>query len=184
MNKKLLFVPFAAFILLVVVFFTQLDRNSKGDDPTKLESVLIGKPVPEFHLSSLDSEYKVYDQSLIHGEPKLLNVWATWCPTCYAEHQYLNKLASQGVNIVGVDYKDQRNKAIDWLNELGNPYQVALYDGDGMFGLNLGVYGAPETFLIDANGIIRYRHVGDVNQENWKSTLEPIYKKMLAEAKS
>uniref|UniRef100_UPI0038F8041D DsbE family thiol:disulfide interchange protein n=1 Tax=Streptomyces galilaeus TaxID=33899 RepID=UPI0038F8041D len=89
------------------------------------------------------------------GEPLLLNVWATWCPTCYAEHYYLNKLADQGVKIIGLNYKDDRNKAVGWLNELGNPYLISLFDGNGMLGLDLGVYGAPETFLIDANGVVR-----------------------------
>lgn len=105
------------------------------------------------------------------------------CPTCYAEHQYLNELAKQGVKIIGLNYKDQRDKATQWLNDLGNPYLISLFDGNGMLGLDLGVYGAPETFLIDANGVIRYRHVGDVNSRNWQETLAPLYEKMLAEAK-
>jgi cytochrome c biogenesis protein CcmG/thiol:disulfide interchange protein DsbE len=86
---------------------------------------------------------------LTQGKPVLLNVWATWCPTCRAEHQYLNQLSAQGVRVVGLNYKDDRQKAIVWLKELGNPYSLSLFDGDGMLGLDLGVYGAPETFLID-----------------------------------
>ena len=89
-------------------------------------------------------------------------MWATWCPTCYAEHKYLNELAGKGVKIIGMNYKDDRNKAVGWLNDLGNPYLISLFDGSGMLGLDLGVYGAPETFIIDANGVIRYRHVSDV----------------------
>lgn len=85
--------------------------------------------------------------------------------------------------IIGLNYKDQRDKATQWLNDLGNPYLISLFDGNGMLGLDLGVYGAPETFLIDANGVIRYRHVGDVNSRNWQETLAPLYEKMLAEAK-
>jgi cytochrome c biogenesis protein CcmG/thiol:disulfide interchange protein DsbE len=108
----------------------------------------------------------------------LLNVWATWCPTCYGEHTYLKQLAGQGIYIVGMNYKDERAKAINWLAELGNPYQINLYDPDGMLGLDLGVYGAPETFFIDSQGIIRYRHVGDVNPEVWASTLKPIFDAM------
>jgi cytochrome c biogenesis protein CcmG/thiol:disulfide interchange protein DsbE len=87
------------------------------------------------------------------------------------------------VKIIGINYKDQRNKAVQWLNELGNPYLISLFDGDGMLGLDLGVYGAPETFLIDANGVIRYRHVGDVNSQNWSEKLQPLYQQMLEEAK-
>ncbi|CAH8185344.1 MULTISPECIES: DsbE family thiol:disulfide interchange protein [Vibrio] len=183
MNKKILFIPLLAFLGLVAVFTTQLVKNTEGDDPTKLESVLIGKQVPEFRLEDLAEPGKLYDQSVFKGEPLLLNVWATWCPTCYAEHQYLNKLASDGVKIIGLNYKDQRDKAVKWLNELGNPYLISLFDGNGMLGLDLGVYGAPETFLIDSDGVIRYRHVGDVNPTNWKDTLQPMYQKLLEEAK-
>lgn len=182
MNKKILFIPLLAFLGLVAVFATQLVKNSEGDDPTKLESVLVGQPVPDFRLEDLAEPGKLYDQSILKGEPLLLNVWATWCPTCYAEHQYLNQLAGDGVKIIGMNYKDQRDKAVKWLNELGNPYLISLFDGDGMLGLDLGVYGAPETFLIDANGVIRYRHVGDVNPQNWKTQLQPIYQSMLEEA--
>ncbi|GAB2665269.1 DsbE family thiol:disulfide interchange protein [Vibrio panuliri] len=183
MNKKFLFIPLIAFLGLVAVFMTQLVRNSEGDDPTKLESVLVGKTVPEFRLEDLAEPGKLYDQSIFKGEPLLLNVWATWCPTCYAEHQYLNELANEGVKIIGLNYKDHRDKAVGWLNDLGNPYLISLFDGNGMLGLDLGVYGAPETFLIDANGVIRYRHVGDVNPRNWKEKLEPMYLEMVAEAK-
>ncbi|WP_340480056.1 DsbE family thiol:disulfide interchange protein [Vibrio anguillarum] len=183
MNKKILFIPLVAFLGLVVVFVTQLVKNTEGDDPTKLESVLIGKSVPEFRLEDLAEPGKLYDQAIFKGEPLLLNVWATWCPTCYAEHQYLNRLAGDGVKIIGLNYKDQRDKAVQWLNELGNPYLISLFDGNGMLGLDLGVYGAPETFLIDANGVIRYRHVGDVNPTNWQTTLQPMYQKLLEEAK-
>jgi cytochrome c biogenesis protein CcmG/thiol:disulfide interchange protein DsbE len=168
---------------LVAIFATQLSRNADGDDPTKLESVLIGKPVPQFKLEDLAEPGKMYDKDVFVGEPLLLNVWATWCPTCYAEHQYLNELAAQGVKIIGLNYKDERSKAVQWLNELGNPYLISLFDGDGMLGLDLGVYGAPETFLIDANGIVQYRHVGDVNSANWQASLQPMYEKLIEEAK-
>ncbi|WP_394251777.1 DsbE family thiol:disulfide interchange protein [Vibrio profundi] len=183
MNKKILFIPLIAFMVLAMVFATQLVRNQGGDDPTKLESVLIGKTVPEFRLEDLAEPGKLYDQAIFKGEPLLLNVWATWCPTCYAEHSYLNKLAADGVKIIGLNYKDDRNKAVQWLNELGNPYLISLLDSNGMLGLDLGVYGAPETFLIDAEGIVRYRHVGDVNDRNWNETLKPMYQALLEEAK-
>lgn len=184
MNKSILFVPLILFIALVAVFGNQLSRNSDGDDPTKLESVLIGKPVPEFKLEDLEQAGKLHDQAIFKGEPLLLNVWATWCPTCYAEHQYLNTLAKQGVKIIGLNYKDERDKANGWLTELGNPYMISLFDGNGMLGLDLGVYGAPETFLIDANGVIQYRHVGDVNDRNWNEVLKPMYDAMLTENQS
>ncbi|MFC1234306.1 DsbE family thiol:disulfide interchange protein [Vibrio sp. F74] len=183
MNKKILFIPFAMFLVLVAVFVVQLSRNAEGEDPTKLESVLVGKPVPEFRLEDLAEPGKLHDQAIFRGEPLLLNVWATWCPTCYAEHQTLNELAAKGVKIIGLNYKDDRAKATGWLNDLGNPYLISLFDGDGMLGLDLGVYGAPETYLIDAKGIIRYRHVGNVTLGNWAEVLEPMYMQMIEEAK-
>ncbi|MFL7023298.1 DsbE family thiol:disulfide interchange protein [Enterovibrio norvegicus] len=182
MKRPLLFIPFILFLALAIIFLITFENIKKGDDPTKLESVLVGKPVPEFRLEDLAEAGKLYDQSVFHGQPLLLNVWATWCPTCYAEHSFLNELAGDGVKIIGLNYKDDRVKAIGWLNQLGNPYLISLFDGNGMLGLDLGVYGAPETFLIDANGTIRYRHAGDVNTRNWEDTLKPIYDQMLAEA--
>lgn len=184
MKRPLMFIPLVFFMILAGIFVVQLNKNAAGDDPTKLESVLVGKPVPEFKLEDLKQEGKLYDQSIFNGQPLLLNVWATWCPTCYAEHQFLNTLAADGVKIIGLNYKDDRTKAVGWLDRLGNPYIISLFDGSGMLGLDLGVYGAPETFLIDSDGIIRYRHVGDVNERNWKETLQPLYQQMLEGAKS
>lgn len=182
MRRPILFLPLVFFMALVAVFFVQLNKNAMGDDPSKLESVLINKPVPTFRLEDLAQAGKLYDQNIFKGQPMLLNVWATWCPTCRAEHAYLNSLAENGVKIMGLNYKDDRKKAINWLNQLGNPYLISLFDADGMLGLDLGVYGAPETFLIDAKGVIRYRHAGDVNERNWNDTLGPIYEQMLVEA--
>lgn len=183
MNRKLLFIPLGVFLLLAAALLWQLVRNAGGDDPTRLESALVGKPVPVFRLESLESPGKTYDQStLTDGKPLLLNVWATWCPTCRAEHQYLNTLSASGVRVVGMNYKDNRQKAINWLNDLGNPYALSLYDGNGMLGLDLGVYGAPETFLIDGKGIIRYRHAGDLNDRVWREELKPLWDKYSREA--
>lgn len=183
MRRKLLFIPLILFLLLAAAFMVQLVRNTQGDDPTLLESALIGKPAPEFKLESLSEPGKIYDQSVLRGgKPILLNVWATWCPTCRAEHAYLNTLAEKGVRVVGLNYKDDRQKAINWLNTLGNPYVLSLYDGDGMLGLDLGVYGAPETFLIDGDGIIRYRHAGDLNEQVWQKEIMPLYKQFGGEA--
>nr|Q9Z645.1 RecName: Full=Thiol:disulfide interchange protein DsbE; AltName: Full=Cytochrome c biogenesis protein CcmG [Tatumella citrea]AAD19543.1 CcmG [Tatumella morbirosei] len=178
MNKKILFIPLVLFLLLAAALLWQFNRNADGDDPTLLESALVGKPVPVFKLESLQNPGQLYSQkALINGKPLLLNVWATWCPTCRAEHEYLNTLAEKGVRVVGLNYKDNRVKAINWLNTLGNPYALSLYDGDGMLGLDLGVYGAPETFLIDGKGIIRYRHAGDLNAEVWKDEVQPLWNK-------
>ncbi|MCQ9121491.1 thiol:disulfide interchange protein [Rodentibacter pneumotropicus] len=177
MKKKLL-IPLVFFLAVVIAFLVQLHRNAQGEDIKALESALVGKPIPMKTLTEL-FENKNYDNELFRqGKPILLNVWATWCPTCYAEHQYLNKLAQQGVSIIGLNYKDDSAKAIKWLKDLGNPYQVVLKDEKGSFGLDLGVYGAPETFIVDGKGIIHYRLAGDVNEKVWLETLKPIYDKL------
>ncbi len=170
---RVLFLPMMVFIVSVVFLFKGL-----YSDPSKLESALIGQTVPTFTLQDLYQQDIQHDASIFKGKPMLLNVWATWCPTCYAEHTYLNKLASEGIYIVGLNYKDDREKAIKWLEQLGDPYQVSLYDKDGMLGLDLGVYGAPETYLIDSQGVIQYRHVGDVNDQVWQQTLLPMFKEL------
>lgn len=183
MNKKLLWLPLVLFMLLAVALMWQLTRNADGDDPTTLESALVGKSLPRFQLEALEQPGKIYGRSaLIDGKPLLLNVWATWCPTCRAEHQYLNQLAADGVRVVGLNYKDDRTKAVNWLNNLGNPYALSLFDGNGMLGLDLGVYGAPETFLIDGKGIIRYRHAGDMTPRVWNSEVKPLWQKYSQEA--
>ena len=183
MNKKILFIPLVLFLILTIPLAVQLIRNKKGDAPTKLESVLIGKSVPEFQLESLLAPGTFYDQTEIGGEPLLINVWATWCATCYREHKFLNHLAEMGIKIIGINYKDDRKKAADWLEHDGNPYALTLFDGNGMFGIDLGVSGAPETYLVDANGLIHYRIQGDINSKNWAEVLEPMYAELLQEVK-
>ncbi|EKM0667688.1 DsbE family thiol:disulfide interchange protein [Cronobacter turicensis] len=176
MRRRILLIPLALFLLLAAVLFWQLTRNAAGDDPSQLESTLVGKPLPAFRLAALDDPSVTYDRAaLVNGKPLLLNVWATWCPTCRAEHQFLNGLAAKGVRIVGLNYKDDRAKAVAWLNTLGNPYALSLFDGSGMLGLDLGVYGAPETFVIDGRGVIRYRHAGDLNDRVWRQDVKPLW---------
>ncbi|HEY4467883.1 MAG TPA: thiol:disulfide interchange protein DsbE [Klebsiella sp.] len=183
MKRKVLLIPFLIFLVIAALLLWQLARNAAGDDPTNLESALIGKPVPAFRLESLDKPGEHFQaEALTQGKPVLLNVWATWCPTCRAEHRYLNTLAAQGIRVVGLNYKDDRQKAVAWLKELGNPYALSLFDGDGMLGLDLGVYGAPETFLIDGKGIIRYRHAGDLNDRVWNEEIKPLWDNYQREA--
>ncbi|EPE7489834.1 DsbE family thiol:disulfide interchange protein [Cronobacter universalis] len=176
MRRRILLIPLALFLLLVAVLFWQLTRNAAGDDPSQLESTLMGKPLPAFRLAALDDPNVTYDRAaLLNGKPLLLNVWATWCPTCRAEHQFLDGLAANGVRIVGLNYKDDRAKAVAWLNTLGNPYALSLFDGSGMLGLDLGVYGAPETFVIDGRGVIRYRLAGELNDQVWRQDVKPLW---------
>lgn len=170
MKRLLLFLPLLVAAILGVVLFAGIGR-----DPTRLESALIGKPVPEFKLEDLHDPERQWDRSLFLGQVSLLNVWGTWCPSCRDEHPDLMRLAREhGVRIIGMNYKDQRVDALDWLRRLGDPYQVSLYDPKGTLGFDLGVYGAPETFVIDANGIVRYRHVGEINEKVWQDILRPV----------
>lgn len=178
MNRKLLFIPLILFLLLAMALMNQLTRNAEGDDLTRLESALTGKPLPRFRLESLQQPEKIYALNALQtGHPLLLNVWATWCPSCRTEHQYLNTLAQQGIRIAGLNYKDNRQRAVNWLNRQGDPFLLNLFDADGMMGLDLGVYGAPETFLIDGQGIIRYRHAGELNQHIWQDEIKPLWDK-------
>lgn len=163
MRKVALFLPFLTFALLAGVFFSQL-----GKDTQYMPSALIGQPVPDFSLVSLKSNELVSKEAL-GNEGYLINFWGTWCPACSFEHDYLMKLASDGINIVGIDYKDETQEAIKWLQEKGDPYSVVLLDELGNFGVDMGVTGAPETFVVNAVGIITYRHQGIVNEEVWQT---------------
>lgn len=162
MKKIALFLPFLVFALLAGVFFSQL-----GKDTQYMPSALIGKPLPEFSLVELSSN-KVMTKSDLGEGAFLINFWGTWCPACSFEHDYLMKLASEGINIVGIDYKDETQEAIKWLDEKGDPYSYVLLDELGNFGIDMGVTGAPETFVVNAKGHITYRHQGIVNEEVWQ----------------
>tara|TARA_R110002110_G_scaffold66978_1_gene183040 strand:+ start:136421 stop:136972 length:552 start_codon:yes stop_codon:yes gene_type:complete len=169
-----LFLPLLLFIGLALFLFRGLSL-----DPREMPSALVDRPVPEFSLPSL-GEQRTLTRADIEGQVSLLNVWATWCVSCRVEHPYLQYLADNGVPIVGVNYKDADADALRWLRDLGNPYQFNIVDAEGTLGLDLGVYGAPETYLVDARGVIRYRHVGVVDERVWTTILQPIYEELLA----
>jgi len=170
MKRLLLITPLLLVVLLLVVLGFGL-----GNDPTHLESARIGKPMPSFQLGTLEDERRIVTEKELLGQPYLLNVWATWCPSCKAEHPYLLKIAQEGrVKIVGMNYKDERDAANIWLQRLGNPYVVNIYDPQGKLGFDLGVYGAPETYVVDASGVVRYRHVGVVDDVVWHQVLKPV----------
>lgn len=172
MNRLLLFIPLVGFVVLAGLFFLTIDRENKD----VLPSPLVGQSFPAFNMVRLETG-DLIQQSELLGAPALVNVWATWCPTCKAEHAFLNQLAEQGVKIFGINYKDEEMAAKDWLVRYGNPYQFNVSDPDGKLGLDLGVYGAPETFLIDSSGIIRAKHVGDLNADVWKKLVH-VYEGM------
>jgi len=162
-RRLVVFIPLLIFVVVSVFLWRGLSL-----DPAELPSALIGKPVPAFSLSSVYDEARLLTEQDLKGKPALLNVWATWCPTCKQEHEQLNRIArDEGVTIYGINYKDDRSKAQDWLTRYQDPYAINIYDEKGTLGLNLGVYGAPETYLLDSQGVIRYRHVGEVNEKVW-----------------
>lgn len=170
MKRWMLFVPVVIFAIMAAFFWRGLSL-----DPTAMPSALVGKTIPEFQLPALESERGVLNERDLLGKPYLLNVWATWCPTCKVEHPFLVELAQQGVNIVGVYYRDDTARAPAWLNKLGNPYLLNIVDQDGRLGIDLGVFGTPETYFVDANGVIQYKHVGLISKQNWSDKLSQIY---------
>ena len=169
-----LFVPLMLFVVLAVFLFRGLEL-----DPREMPSALIDRPLPEFDLPGL-GEQRQLSRNDVLGRVVLLNVWATWCVSCRVEHPYLQVLADRGVPIYGVNYKDDDAGALRWLDNLGNPYVANIADREGTLGLDLGVYGAPETYLVDAAGVIRYRHVGVVDERVWQTILQPLYEELNA----
>ncbi|MGA1207122.1 MAG: DsbE family thiol:disulfide interchange protein [Gammaproteobacteria bacterium] len=166
MRRALLWLPLGVFAILAAFFFRGLSL-----DPNAQPSALIGRPVPAFALSELHSGAALTGQDLPQG-PYLLNVWASWCITCQVEHPYLTEL-SKTLPIVGLNYKDERTAAQNWLAKLGDPYVLHLFDVDGQLGLDLGVAGAPETFVVDATGVIRARVQGEVNARTYARIIAP-----------
>lgn len=171
MSRAGLFVPVGVFSLIVLVGYLGFSL----EDPHRLPSALLGKPFPEFRAPLLHAPERQVSRDDLIGQPVLVNVWATWCPTCKAEHAELLRIqANAGLRIVGVNYKDDRAKALQWLDAYGDPYDIVIEDPDGSLGVELGVYGAPESFLLDAAGTIVYKRVGDINPRIWRDELEPL----------
>lgn len=175
MNKQRLklFIPLVIFAVLGVLFWRGLSL-----DPNSMPSALLDKPVPKFSLPHLENLQETRDENIFKGKVSILNVWATWCETCRIEHPFLLQLKAQGVPIIGVDYKDKTEDAQRWITQLGNPYDVVIIDEDGRLGLDLGVFGAPETYVVDKDGIIRYKHIGDLNQKSWDEKIKPVFDKL------
>ena len=167
-------VPLAIFALLVAFLFRGLSL-----DPKLVPSPLVGKPMPTFTLTRLDNPAVTISDADFKGKVTLLNVWATWCVSCRREHETLVQLAKTGkVDIYGLNYKDNREDANRWLNRLGNPYVANAFDSDGRVGIDWGVYGAPETFIIDREGIIRHKHIGPLTIEIINDEILPLVDKL------
>jgi cytochrome c biogenesis protein CcmG/thiol:disulfide interchange protein DsbE len=156
-------------LVVVVGLILFLHLGLQHGDPKKLPSPFIGKPAPQFELPTLKNpEVSIGSQNL-EGDYAVVNVWATWCVMCRVEHGFLLELAAEGdVPVYGINWRDSRPEAIRWLNDLGDPYIASAYDADGRVGIDWGVYGAPETFLIDPEGTVIYKHLGPLDPEIWQ----------------
>lgn len=167
-------VPFALLAGLVALFWVGLQK-----DPGHVPSPLIGKPAPSFSLPSLRDPRNTVGTGDLKGRVSLLNVWATWCAGCRQEHGTLVRFSRRyDVPIYGLNWKDQRGKAIEWLDRLGDPYTASAFDQSGNVAIDWGVYGAPETFVVDAEGIVRYKHAGPIDERILQEEILPLIERL------
>lgn len=167
-------VPLAAFVVLVVFLGLGLNLN-----PREVPSPLVDKPAPAFNLPRLDNPGSLVSTADLRGQVWLLNVWASWCVACREEHPVLVEFAKSGiVPIYGLNYKDDKRDAAEWLARFGNPYTVSISDADGRVGIDYGVYGVPETYVIDQAGIIRFKQIGPVSESVLQEKILPLLKKL------
>lgn len=171
-------IPLGVFAVLVVFLSIGLSL-----DPKKIPSPLIGKRAPAFSLPHLHDDKKIISPESMKGSVWVLNVWASWCVSCRQEHPILNNLArnQKDIKFIGLNYKDTLWKAKSWLQQRGNPYAVSAFDKNGRTGIDWGVYGVPETFVIDAKGYVRYKHTGPLNWQSVQQELLPMLEKLKAE---
>ena len=170
-------VPLAVFVLMVGLLGYGL---REGYDPKVVPSPLIDKPAPAFSLAMLEDPSRELSTADMTGQVWVLNVWASWCVSCRAEHEVITSLARQNlVTVVGLNYKDRPDDASRWLDKYGNPYAVSVIDGDGRVGIDWGVYGVPETFVIGADGRIKYKHIGPVTHESLQQKVLPVIRELL-----
>jgi cytochrome c biogenesis protein CcmG/thiol:disulfide interchange protein DsbE len=171
-------IPLILFVILAA--FLAIGLKLK---PSEIPSPFIDKPAPAFFAPKLDAPDEKLATVDLKGKVWLFNVWASWCASCRAEHPVLNQLAQEkAAVIVGLNYKDDPNDAKNWLAQLGNPYTVSIMDRDGRIGIDWGVYGVPETFVVDKKGIIRHKHTGPVTPEDIQKTLLPLIAKLQTES--
>ena len=169
-------IPLAVFLALAIFFAIGLTR-----DPRTVPSPYIDKPAPQFRLERLHEPTIAFTPEEMKGKVWMLNVWASWCASCRVEHPLLVDIARKRiVPIVGLNYKDQRDDAKAWLKKFGDPYELSAWDIDGRVGLDFGVYGAPETFLIDKQGVIRHKQIGPITPEALDKTILPLIRKLNA----
>ncbi|MGH8714838.1 MAG: DsbE family thiol:disulfide interchange protein [Casimicrobiaceae bacterium] len=166
--------PLAIFLVLLAFLWAGLGR-----DPREVPSPLLGKPAPAFRLAQLHDPRSTLAADDLKGKVWLLNVWASWCVSCRVEHPLLLQLAKAGVlPVYGLDYKDKAADALAWLAQHGDPYTASIVDGDGTVGIDYGVYGVPETFLIDKAGVIRYKQIGPLTIESLQRKILPLARQL------
>jgi cytochrome c biogenesis protein CcmG, thiol:disulfide interchange protein DsbE len=171
--KKFL-IPFVVFLVLIGFLWVGLGLN-----PREVPSPLIGKPAPDFRLAVLGKEGQEFSPADMKGKAWVFNVWASWCAACREEHPVLMDLAALKVApIIGLDFKDKPNDATAWLQQHGNPYDLSALDPKGQVGIDYGVYGVPETFIIDRDGIIRFKHIGPVTPRALQEKILPLLKEL------
>lgn len=172
--------PRTRFVLPLAVFVAIAGLLGVGltMDPSRVPSPLLDRPIPAFTAPALVDPRQSVRPTDFEGEVWLLNVWATWCVPCRTEHEVLMQGAREGLHIVGLNYKDERSAAIDWLERLGDPYRVSASDPRGRVGIDLGVYGVPETYVIDAEGIIRHKHIGEMTHQDLEETIMPLVERL------
>ena len=167
-------IPLVVFVVLVGFLWKGLALN-----PSEVPSPLIDKPAPAFSLQELRDTSQKISAADLRGKVWLLNVWASWCVSCREEHPVLLRFSKTGeVPIYGLNYKDSRDDALRWLQQFGNPYVVSGFDADGQVGIDYGVYGVPETYVIDRDGIIRHKHIGPITVDVWQDEIMPIVRKL------
>lgn len=167
-------IPLALFALLVLFLWRGLSLN-----PREVPSPLIGKPAPRFALARLDDATTTIRRDDLLGKVWVLNVWASWCAACRDEHPALLQFAkTRQVPLIGLNYKDQRPEGLAWLARFGNPYEASLFDADGRVGIDFGVYGVPETFVIDKRGVVRFKHIGALTPELIETKVRPLLKEL------
>lgn len=167
-------IPLAIFLVLVVFLGAGLSL-----DPKEVPSPLINKPAPAFALTLLDNPEKTIRREDMLGKVWMLNVWASWCVACREEHPLLVAFSHKKLlPVYGLNYKDERMAGLKWLSSFGNPYDASLFDHDGRVGIDYGVYGVPETFIIDREGVVRFKQIGPVTEEVLRTKIEPLVRKL------
>ena len=180
-NRAKLFIPAAFFVVMMGLLFYGL-----GQDPTRVPSAMLNRPLPQFTLPDMLDPATTVSSDQLKGKVTLVNFWGTWCPPCHAEHPYLVEISKREKDIafIGINFDEQSpESAPEFLQERGNPFQHVVVDADGRLRIDFGVAGAPETYLVDKTGMIRYKHVGEINDRVWDEIFVPLLAQLDAESR-